>query len=91
MNIKENIKQIKDSIPENVTLIAVSKTKPNEDLMEAYSVGQRIFGENKAQEMRQKHEDLPKDIIWHFIGHLQENKIKYIISYVSLIHSVDSL
>jgi len=91
MNIQENIEQIRNSIPSNVTLIAVSKTKPNEDIMQAYNCGQRIFGENKAQELKVKHETLPKDIQWHFIGHLQENKIKYIIDYVAIIHSVDSL
>ncbi|MBR1625954.1 MAG: YggS family pyridoxal phosphate-dependent enzyme [Bacteroidales bacterium] len=91
MSIEENIKNIKSSIPSNVTLIAVSKTKPEEDLIAAYNCGQRAFGENKAQEMKRKHENLPEDIQWHFIGHLQENKIKYIISYVTLIHSVDSL
>ncbi len=91
MNIQQSIENIRKEIPENVTLIAVSKTKPNEDLMQAYDCGQRIFGENKAQEMKQKHIDLPKDILWHFIGHLQENKIKYIIDYVTMIHSIDSL
>ncbi len=91
MNIQQSIENIRKEIPENVTLIAVSKTKPNEDLMQAYDYGQRIFGENKAQEMKQKHIDLPKDILWHFIGHLQENKIKYIIDYVTMIHSIDSL
>lgn len=91
MNIKENLENIRKDIPQGVTLVAVSKTKPESDLMEAYNAGQRIFGENKAQEMRLKHQDLPKDIQWHFIGHLQENKIKYIIDYVTLIHSIDSL
>ncbi len=91
MNIQQSIENIRKEIPENVTLIAVSKTKPNEDLMQAYDCGQRVFGENKAQEMKQKHVDLPKDILWHFIGHLQENKIKYIIDYVTMIHSIDSL
>ena len=90
MSIKENLAQVRKQIPDNVTLIAVSKTKPIEALQEAYDNGQRVFGENKAQEMRDKHEVLPKDIQWHFIGHLQENKIKYIIPYVSMIHSVDS-
>ena len=91
MNIQENLDNIRKDIPEGVTLIAVSKTKPEDDLMQAYNNSQRVFGENKAQEMKVKHENLPKDIQWHFIGHLQENKIKYIISYVSLIHSIDSL
>ena len=90
VDIKANIENIRKQIPDNVVLIAVSKTKPIKDLMQAYNCGQRIFGENKAQEMRDKHEVLPKDIQWHFIGHLQENKIKYIVDYVSLIHSVDS-
>ncbi|MGP1515047.1 MAG: YggS family pyridoxal phosphate-dependent enzyme [Bacteroidales bacterium] len=91
MDIKTNIQQIKKTLPNSVNLIAVSKTKPNNDILQAYEYGQRIFGENKAQELKQKYEDLPKDIQWHFIGHLQENKIKYIISYITLIHSIDSL
>ncbi len=91
MNIKESLESVRKDIPSNVTLVAVSKTKPESDLMEAYNANQRVFGENKAQEMRLKHEDLPKDIQWHFIGHLQENKIKYIIDYVTLIQSIDSL
>ncbi len=90
MNIAENLKAIKNSLPQNVTLVAVSKTKPNSDIMEAYNAGQRIFGENKVQDLSKKYEDLPKDIEWHFIGHLQTNKIKYISSFVSLIHGVDS-
>jgi len=89
--IKENLINIKNSIPANVTLVAVSKTKPNELIKEAYSSGQRIFGENKAQELKNKAEVLPKDIEWHFIGHLQSNKVKYIAPYASLIHSIDSL
>ena len=89
--IAEEIKNITSSLPTTTRLIAVSKTKPIEDIQEAYNAGQRIFGENKALEMRDKHEALPKDIEWHFIGHLQTNKIKYIIQYVSLIHSIDSL
>lgn len=88
--IKENLEKIKGTLPESVTLVAVSKTKPVSDLQEAYDAGQRIFGENHALEMRDKHEALPKDIQWHFIGHLQTNKIKYIVSYVTLIHSIDS-
>lgn len=91
MSIVSNIEEIKKQLPKSVTLIAVSKTKPEEDIMQAYNCGQKIFGENHAQEMKQKHEDLPKDIIWHFIGHLQENKIKYIAPYVAMIHSIDSL
>lgn len=89
--IKDNLAQIRSTIADGVRLIAVSKTKPVEDLQEAYEAGQRLFGENKALEMRDKHEALPKDIEWHFIGHLQTNKIKYIAGYVSLIHSIDSL
>ena len=91
MTIAEQIKNITSSLPTTTRLIAVSKTKPAEDIQEAYNAGQRVFGENKALEMRDKHEALPKDIEWHFIGHLQTNKIKYIIPYVSLIHSIDSL
>lgn len=71
-------------------MVAVSKTKPNEDILEAYEAGQRVFGENKVQEMVQKWEDLPKDIEWHMIGHLQRNKVKYMAGFVSLIHGVDS-
>lgn len=89
--IKDNLLKIKNSLPEGVTLIAVSKTKPASYIQEAYDAGQRIFGENKGLEIRDKYEQLPKDIEWHFIGHLQTNKIKYIASFVSLIHSVDSL
>lgn len=87
--IAENIALIKVQIPENVTLVTVSKTKPNELLMEAYNAGQRIFGENRVQELTAKAQSLPKDIEWHMIGHLQSNKIKYIAPFVSLIHSVD--
>ena len=89
--IAENIKHIISSIPSDVQLVAVSKTKPNADITEAYNVGQRVFGENKVQELVAKYESLPKDIQWHFIGHLQSNKVKYIAPFVSLIHSVDSL
>lgn len=88
--IQENLNKVRATIPSNVTLIAVSKTKPIADLQEAYDAGQRIFGENKALEMRDKHRELPKDIQWHFIGHLQTNKIKYIAPFVTLIHSIDS-
>lgn len=91
MSIKDNLLKIKSSLPENVTLVAVSKTKPVSDLMEAYEAGQRIFGENKIQEMTEKHQQMPKDIQWHMIGHVQSNKVKYMISYVKLIHGVDSL
>ena len=89
--IKENLNIVKATVPANVTLIAVSKTKPVSDLQEAYDAGQRIFGENKALEMRDKHQALPADIQWHFIGHLQTNKIKYIAPFVTLIHAIDSL
>ena len=91
MSIKANLKKIKESLPPHVTLVAVSKTKPANDIMEAYEAGQRIFGENKIQEMTQKWEGLPKDIQWHMIGHIQRNKVKYMAEYVSLIHGVDSL
>ncbi len=91
MTIKENVQNIKNTLPENVTLVAVSKTKPFEDLYEAYEGGQRIFGENRVQEMCDKYEKLPKDIQWHMIGHLQRNKVKYIAHFVELIHGVDSL
>ncbi len=90
MSIKENLKQIKESLNETVTLVAVSKTKPIEDLQEAYDAGQRIFGENKVQELREKEPALPKDIEWHMIGHMQSNKVKYIAPYISLIHGVES-
>ena len=91
MDISENIKKYKDELPENVKLVAISKTKPNEDLMEAYNAGQRILGENKIQEMTDKWEALPKDIEWHMVGHVQRNKVKYMAPFVSLIHAVDSL
>lgn len=91
MSIKENLQNIIKSIPESVTLVAVSKTKPRGDLMEAYNAGQRIFGENKIQEMVSKYEEMPKDIQWHMIGHVQRNKVKYMAPFVSLIHGVDSL
>lgn len=88
--IQEEIKRIQAELPKSVRLVAVSKFHPVEALQEAYEAGQRIFGESKVQEMTQKYESLPKDIEWHFIGHLQTNKIKYIAPYVSLIHGVDS-
>ena len=91
MSIKDNIISYNNKINGNARLIAVSKTKPVEDLQQAYEAGQRLFGENKALEMRDKYEVLPKDIKWHFIGHLQTNKVKYIAPFVELIHSVDSL
>lgn len=84
------MEKIRATVPDGVTLVAVSKTKPISDLQEAYDAGQRVFGENYPQEMRDKHEVLPQDIQWHFIGHLQTNKIKYIIPYVTLIHSIDT-
>jgi len=91
MNIQNNLQSLKSQLPEGIDLVAVSKTKPIEDLYKAYEVGHRIFGENKIQEMSQKQEQLPKDIQWHMIGHVQRNKVKYMASYVSLIHGVDSL
>lgn len=91
MAIATNLKNINETIPEGVTLVAVSKTKPTESILEAYEFGQRIFGENKVQEMTKKWEVLPKDIEWHMIGHVQRNKVKYMAEYVSLIHGVDSL
>ncbi|KIA98461.1 alanine racemase [Flavobacterium sp. KMS] len=91
MSIKVNLSTIKASLPEHVTLVAVSKTKPVADLMEAYEAGQRIFGENKIQEMTDKWEEMPKDIQWHMIGHVQTNKVKFMAPFVSLIHGVDSL
>jgi pyridoxal phosphate enzyme (YggS family) len=91
MSIAKNLTQIKIQLPYHVTLVAVSKTKPVADLMEAYNAGQRIFGENKIQEMTEKWEQMPKDIEWHMIGHVQTNKVKFMAEYVSLIHGVDSL
>ena len=89
--ISENLQAIKTTLPSIVTLVAVSKTKPNEDILQAYETGHRIFGENKIQEMASKYEALPKDIDWHMIGHVQTNKVKYMASFVKLIHGVDSL
>jgi len=91
MSIASNLNTIKTSLPEHVTLVAVSKTKPISDLMQAYEAGQRIFGENKIQEMTEKWEEMPKDIQWHMIGHVQTNKVKFMAPFVSLIHGVDSL
>lgn len=91
MSIPQNIQKIKREIPETATLVAVSKTKPNQAIQEAYDSGQRVFGENKVQELVQKYEDLPKDIEWHLIGHLQTNKVKYIALFVNMIHAVDSM
>ncbi len=90
MAIIDQLRELKKEIPDSVTLVAVSKTKPVEVLQEAYDAGQRIFGENKVQELVDKYEALPKDISWHMIGHLQTNKVKYIAPFVDLIHSVDS-
>lgn len=90
MNVKSNLLNVLSELPQQTRLVAVSKFHPNEAIMEAYEAGQRIFGESKVQEMTQKYESLPKDIEWHFIGHLQTNKIKYMIPYVSLIHGIDS-
>ena len=91
MSIQKNLKRIETTMPANVTLVAVSKTKPVEDLQEAYAAGMRDFGENKIQEMCDKYEVLPKDIRWHMIGHVQTNKVKYMAPFVHLIHGVDSL
>lgn len=89
--ITKKLQRIQQNIPDYVSLVAVSKTKPNEAIIEAYEAGQRMFGENKVQELTQKYNDLPKDIEWHFIGHLQTNKVKYIAPFVSLVHAVDSI
>jgi len=89
--IKEALDKIKKEIPEGVTLVAVSKTKPVATVQEAYDLGQRVFGENRVQELTEKYEQLPKDIQWHLIGHLQTNKVKYIAPFVSMIHAVDSM
>lgn len=91
MSIRQNLLAIQNDLPEHVTLVAVSKTKPVRDLTEAYEAGQRIFGENKIQEMAEKFEQMPKDIEWHMIGHVQTNKVKFMAPFVSLIHGVDSL
>jgi pyridoxal phosphate enzyme (YggS family) len=91
MNIKNNLNNLRQTLPDGCRLIAVSKTQPIEAIEEAYAAGQRVFGENKAQELVPKYETLPKDIEWHMIGHLQSNKVKYIAPFVHLIHSVDSV
>ena len=91
MGIAKNLKALQKSLTNEVVLVAVSKTKTNADILQAYNSGQRIFGENKVQELVQKQEELPKDIQWHMIGHLQSNKVKYIATFVSLIHGADSL
>ena len=89
--IKENLTNLYNSIPKNINLVAVSKLKTNDDIMHAYNCGQRLFGENKVQELTNKYNDLPKDIKWNMIGHLQTNKVKYIASFIDLIHSLDSI
>ena len=91
MNIAESIRSLQLSIPGHVSIVAVSKTKPVAAIMQAYVAGQRIFGENKVQELVLKHSQLPSDVEWHFIGHLQTNKVKYISPFIRLIHSIDSL
>ena len=91
MSIKKQLQELKSVLPKQVTLVAVSKTKPVQDLMKAYEVGQRIFGENKVQEMVEKYQQMPKDIEWHMIGHVQRNKVKHMAPFVDLIHGVDSL
>ena len=91
MSIQNSLSQIKKQLPSHVTLVAVSKTKPVKDLMEAYNAGQRIFGENKIQDMAEKQQQMPKDIQWHMIGNVQRNKVKYMASFVDLVHGVDSL
>ena len=91
MTIASNLKAITSSLPKEVALVAVSKTKPNTAILEAYQTGQRVFGENKVQELVKKAEELPNDIAWHMIGHLQTNKVRFIAPFVSLIHAVDSL
>jgi len=91
MAIQQKLEEVKRTLPEGVCLVAVSKTKPDEEIMEAYEAGHRDFGENKVQDLQAKAERLPKDIHWHFIGHLQRNKVKYLAPFVHLIHGVDSL
>lgn len=91
MSVSENLNKVRSTLPTGVKLIAVSKTKPISAIIDAYNCGQRLFGENKVQELTEKFESLPKDIEWHLIGHLQTNKVKYVASFVALIHAVDSL
>jgi pyridoxal phosphate enzyme (YggS family) len=91
MSITANFQDVLSTVPSNIKLVAVSKTKPNEDILEVYNAGHKVFGENKVQELVRKSEELPKDIEWHFIGHLQSNKVKYIAPFVGVIHAVDSL
>ena len=90
MNIQTNLKEVLSNLPQHTRLVAVSKFHPCEAIESAYAIGQRIFGESKVQELQEKQEVLPKDIEWHFIGHLQTNKVKYIAPYIALIHAVDS-
>lgn len=90
MNIKQNIEKVKQTLPKNVELVAISKTKSNETILEAYNAGHRIFGENRTDELERKHETLPKDIQWHMVGHLQRRKVRDIAPFVSMIHSVDT-
>ncbi len=89
--IAENLEKIKKEIPQEVSFVLISKTHPVEEIMEAYNAGQRIFGENKVQEMETKFHEMPKDIEWHMVGHLQRNKVKYMAPFVTLVHAVDSL
>ncbi len=91
MTIAEKVNVVKESIPASVKLVVVSKTKPTELIMEVYETGHRVFGENRVQEIMQKYEDLPKDIEWHLVGHLQSNKVKFVAPFIHTIHSVDSL
>ncbi|NAS13398.1 YggS family pyridoxal phosphate-dependent enzyme [Poritiphilus flavus] len=91
MTISDNLKMVRSRLPDHVELVAVSKTKSNQEIMQAYDAGQRVFGENKVQELVRKQEELPNDIEWHMIGHLQRNKVKYLAPFVTLIHGVDSL
>lgn len=91
MSIADNLNVIRATLPAHVTLVCVSKFHPNESILEAYEAGERVFGENKVQELCQKYETLPKDIVWHFIGHLQTNKVKLLVPFVSLIHGIDSV
>lgn len=91
MSVTKRLTEIKNQLPSQVELVAVSKTKPESDIIEAYEAGHRHFGENKVQDLTQKYDDLPKDICWHFIGHLQSNKVKYIAPFIHLVHAVDSI
>src|SRR5690606_18071240 len=91
MNIAENIKKFTSELGPQITLVAISKTKPHEDILEAYHAGQRIFGENKIQELTDKWEALPKDMQWHMVGHVQTNKVKYMAPFVDLVQAVDSM